>query len=101
MNQNHIVVAAVFAVFVLMLGQFPSSLTDSNSAVKDARQGIVIDAVVSTGEKAIAIAGERALDTACCNDSENCSQSMSIVGTSMGVVAALGVIAIFAGMIAE
>lgn len=51
MNKNYLVGVAVIAVFVLMFDQFPSNVTDPNSAVIDARQGIVTDTVVSTGEK--------------------------------------------------
>jgi hypothetical protein len=91
----------IVLVLIVVLGQIPSGdVTDSKSAIKNAKQGLVTDTVVKAGGEAIQMTGNQAVDLAC---KDGASQGCSTTTTSVnmiGIVFTMGVIAIIiAGII--
>ncbi len=71
-------------IVIIILGQLPSGdVTDSKSAIKNAKQGIATDTVVKAGGEIIDTVGDQAIDSACSNGS---SQACSTTTTSVNMV---------------
>lgn len=93
-----IIVAVIIMVTLFTLPN--GDVTDTKSAIKNAREGYATDTIVNAGSEAIEITGKQAIESACSNGpSQSCSTTVSSINLIAVVFVVLIIVIIVVGII--